>query len=54
MSNAFLQVSDGGLMACYVSRRRRDSARPLGISDYQFAESLPEPLQTSLPTIEQI
>lgn len=32
----------------------RDSARPLGISEYQLAESLPEPLQTSLPTIEQI
>ena len=32
----------------------RDSARPLGVSEYQLAESLPEPLQTSLPTIEQI
>lgn len=32
----------------------RDSTRPLGISEYQLTESLPEPLQTSLPTIEQI
>ena len=32
----------------------RDSARPLGISEYQLAESLPEQLQTNLPTIEQI
>lgn len=32
----------------------RDSTRPLGVSEYQLMESLPEPLQTSLPTIEQI
>lgn len=32
----------------------RDSTRPLGISEYQLAEALPEQLQTSLPTIEQI
>ena len=32
----------------------RDSARPLGVSEYQLAQSLPEQLQTNLPTIEQI
>lgn len=32
----------------------RDNARPLGIAEYQLAESLPEPLQTNLPTIEQL
>ena len=32
----------------------RDTTRPLGIAEYQLAESLPEQLQTSLPTIEQL
>lgn len=32
----------------------RDSALPMGIAEYQLIESLPEPLQTNLPTIEQI
>ena len=32
----------------------RDTARPLGVAEYELMESLPEPLQTSLPTIEQI
>lgn len=32
----------------------RDYSRPLGISEYRLIEKLPEPLQTSLPTIEQI
>lgn len=32
----------------------RDTTRPLGVAEYQLAESLPESLQTSLPTIEQI
>ncbi len=32
----------------------RDTARPLGVAEYELAESLPERLQTSLPTIEQI
>ena len=32
----------------------RDSAKPLGIAEYQIVEALPEPLQTALPTIEQI
>lgn len=31
-----------------------DNARPLGIAEYQAARSLPEPLQATLPTIEQI
>ncbi|MFT3970314.1 MAG: PDDEXK nuclease domain-containing protein [Micropruina sp.] len=32
----------------------RDNSRPLGIAEYQLVESLPEQLQASLPTIEQI
>lgn len=32
----------------------RDNARPLGIAEYKLLASLPEPLQTSLPSIEQI
>lgn len=32
----------------------RDMQQPLGIAEYQLVESLPEPLQTALPTIEQI
>lgn len=31
-----------------------DSTRPLGIAEYRLVQSLPEPLQTALPTIEQI
>jgi YhcG PDDEXK nuclease domain len=31
-----------------------DTAQPMGIAEYRLLESLPEPLQTSLPTIEQI
>lgn len=49
-----------GLLLC-KSRDRvvaeyalRDTTPPLGIAEYQLAQSLPEPLQTSLPTIEQI
>ncbi|HEK1008806.1 TPA: DUF1016 family protein [Pseudomonas putida] len=32
----------------------RDNARPIGVAEYQFVESLPAELQTSLPSIEQI
>ncbi|MCL2594597.1 MAG: PDDEXK nuclease domain-containing protein [Promicromonosporaceae bacterium] len=32
----------------------RDNAKPLSIAEYQLVEALPEPLQTALPTIEQI
>lgn len=32
----------------------RDNTKPLGIAEYKLLESLPEPLQTSLPSIEQI
>jgi hypothetical protein len=30
------------------------NTRPLGIAEYQLAQSLPEPLQANPPTIEQI
>lgn len=32
----------------------RDNTKPLGIAEYQLVESLPEQMQVSLPTIEQI
>jgi predicted nuclease of restriction endonuclease-like (RecB) superfamily len=32
----------------------RDNAQPLGIAEYKLLDALPEPLRTSLPTIEQI
>ncbi|MGC4108716.1 MAG: PDDEXK nuclease domain-containing protein [Thermomicrobiales bacterium] len=32
----------------------RDEGRPLGIAEYQLRAALPEPLQTSLPSIEEI
>ena len=31
-----------------------DKTQPMGISEYKLLESLPEPLQTNLPSIEQI
>lgn len=31
-----------------------DNTKPLGIAEYRLVESLPEPLQTALPSIEQI
>ena len=32
----------------------RDTTQPLGIAEYKLLETLPESLQSSLPTIEQI
>ncbi len=32
----------------------RDTSRPLGVSEYQLIDSLPDDLQTALPTVEQI
>jgi hypothetical protein len=32
----------------------RDINKPIGISEYRLAESLPEKLQGSLPTIEEL
>lgn len=32
----------------------RDNVRPIGVAEYQWVESLPAELQTSLPSIEQI
>ena len=31
-----------------------DKTQPIGIAEYKLAQALPEPLQTNLPTIEQI
>ena len=31
-----------------------DKSQPMGIAEYKLLESLPEPLQTNLPSIEQI
>ena len=32
----------------------RDTTKPMGIAEYQLMQSLPEPLQTNLPSIEEI
>jgi hypothetical protein len=32
----------------------RDVNKPIGVSEYQITENLPEQLKSSLPTIEQI
>jgi len=32
----------------------RGNARPLGVADHELLQDLPEPLQTNLPTIEQL
>jgi hypothetical protein len=32
----------------------RDSAKPMGIAEYQLMEALPAELQSTLPSIEQI
>ncbi|MFC7625026.1 YhcG family protein [Microlunatus sp. GCM10028923] len=55
--------SDGpkiGLLLCKTKNEvvaeyaLRDTSRPLGIAEYRLIESLPEPLQTNLPTVEQL
>ena len=32
----------------------RDLTKPIGVSEYQITENLPDDLRSSLPTIEQI
>jgi hypothetical protein len=49
-----------GLLLCKSKNKEvaeyalRDNAQLLGIADYELLESLPEPLQGSLPSIEQM
>jgi predicted nuclease of restriction endonuclease-like (RecB) superfamily len=49
-----------GLLLCKSKNRvvaeyaLRDTNRPIGVAEYQLVEALPEELQTSLPSIEQI
>jgi hypothetical protein len=49
-----------GIILCKTKERivaeyaLRDINQPLGISEYRLAESLPEKLQGSLPTIEEL
>lgn len=49
-----------GLLLCKTKNEAvaeyalRDNTQPLGTAEYQLLEALPEPLQTALPTIEQI
>jgi hypothetical protein len=49
-----------GIILCKTRERfvaeyaLRDINKPIGISEYRLAESLPEKLQSSLPTIEQL
>jgi hypothetical protein len=49
-----------GIILCKTKERivaeyaLRDINQPIGISEYRLAESLPEKLQGSLPTIEEL
>ena len=49
-----------GLLLCKSQNRivaeyaLRDTAKPMGIAEYQLLQSLPEPLQTNLPSIEEL
>jgi hypothetical protein len=49
-----------GLLLCKTKNRvvaeyaQRDSAKPMGVAEYQLIESLPANLQTSLPSTEEI
>ena len=49
-----------GIILCKTRERfvaeyaLRDINKPIGISEYRLAESLPEKLQGSLPTIEEL
>jgi hypothetical protein len=49
-----------GLLLCKTQNRvvaeyaLRDSNKPIGVAEYQLVAALPEELQTSLPSIEQI
>lgn len=49
-----------GLLLCKSQNRivaeyaLRDTTKPMGIAEYQLLQSLPEPLQTNLPSIEEI
>jgi predicted nuclease of restriction endonuclease-like (RecB) superfamily len=49
-----------GLLLCKTQNRivaeyaLRDTTKPMGIAEYQLLESLPEPLQTNLPSIEEL
>lgn len=49
-----------GLLLCKSQNRvvaeyaLRDTTKPMGVAEYQLLHSLPEPLQTNLPSIEEI
>jgi predicted nuclease of restriction endonuclease-like (RecB) superfamily len=49
-----------GLLLCKTQNRivaeysLRDTTKPMGIAEYQLLKSLPDPLQTNLPTIEAL
>jgi len=49
-----------GLLLCKSQNRivaeyaLRDTAKPMGIAEFQLLQSLPEPLQTNLPSIEEL
>jgi predicted nuclease of restriction endonuclease-like (RecB) superfamily len=49
-----------GLLLCKTQNRivaeyaLRDTTKPMGIAEYQLLQSLPEPLQTNLPSIEEL
>jgi len=39
---------------CRTEYALEDYGKPIGISEYRLAESLPEKLQGSLPTVEEL
>lgn len=49
-----------GLLLCRTKDRikaeyaLRDIAKPIGVSDYELGQALPNDLRSSLPTIEEI
>jgi len=49
-----------GIILCKDKKQKiveyslRDMNKPIGVSSYQLREALPESLQESLPTIEQL
>lgn len=49
-----------GLLLCKTKNKvvaeyaLRDNTQPIGVAEYQLVESLPEELQSDMPSIEQI
>jgi hypothetical protein len=44
----------GPVGALKVARLEQITHKPIGVAEYQLVRALPEPLDTSLPSIEEI